>query len=64
MSNVICDKDCLRRHPGCHDHCAEYIEKSTARRKQIKEYEQKLKNPYCRHWTDRDVKRSMKKKLK
>lgn len=42
---VICQPDCARRHPGCHDHCEEYAEKSSARKKQLEEYEAKNMNP-------------------
>lgn len=41
---VICQPDCARRHPGCHDHCEEYAEKSSARKKQLEEYEAKNMN--------------------
>lgn len=44
---VICQPNCARRHPGCHDHCEEYAEKSSARKKQLEEYEAKNMNPYC-----------------
>lgn len=61
---VICAPDCPRRHPGCHDHCTEYTEKIAIRKKQLKEYEAKHKNPYCCRWTNHEIKRNMKRRYK
>lgn len=61
---VICQPDCARRHPGCHDHCEEYAEKSSARKKQLEEYEAKNMNPYCCRWTHHETNRNMKRKFK
>ena len=61
---VIFHPDCARRHPGCHDHCEDYAEKSSARKKQLEEYEAKNMNPYCCHWTHHETNRNMKRKFK
>lgn len=47
---VICQPDCARRHPGCHDH--------------FEEYEAKNMNPYCCRWTHHETNRNMKRKFK
>lgn len=50
---VICQPDCARRHPGCHDHCEEYAEKSSTRKKQLEEYEAKnMKRKFKGHDKD------------
>lgn len=61
---VICQPDCARRHPGCHDYCEEYAEKTATRKKQLEEYEAKNMNPYCCRWTHHETNRNMKRKFK
>lgn len=61
---TICPKECPDRHPRCHDHCERYAENKTAYQKLKQEYDESVRNPYCRKWTHRAIVRSFKKKFR
>lgn len=57
-------KECPDRHPGCHDRCERYAENKAAYQKLKQEYDESVRNPYCRRWTHRAIVRSFKKKFR